>query len=243
MCANIPDFWVVSVVIHARLKACAIFYKSLFFLTYNALPDKEDLDFCWNYAFKVEMMDNLEPLSVAKFNLAVSKAVNAAFLPKPKYANVLPGEPFVSCTLTSSHPCPCTLCALSLLCSHTLCTLSLLCSHTLFPVTIVPSYPCALSPLHQLCLCALSPLHPCSLTPLCPCTLVHMCPCIPCVLPLELLYRINGHIGIAPSHHLKHCCIDVTSESQITNDNLFTLQEYALPKCDVNSLKSTDQEL
>ena len=45
------------------------------------------------------MTDNLEPLSVEKINLAVSKAVNAAFLPqsftqKPKCANVLPGESF-----------------------------------------------------------------------------------------------------------------------------------------------------
>ena len=43
------------------------------------------------------MTDNLEPLSVEELNVAMNKAVNAAFLPqgftqKPKYANVLPGE-------------------------------------------------------------------------------------------------------------------------------------------------------
>ena len=53
--------------------------------------------FVLNYAFTVEMTDNLEPLSVEELNVAMNKAVNAAFLPqgftqKPKYANVLPGE-------------------------------------------------------------------------------------------------------------------------------------------------------
>ena len=48
------------------------------------------------------MTDNLEPLSVDKLNLSMSKVVNAAFLPqgftqKPKYANVLPGECLHSC--------------------------------------------------------------------------------------------------------------------------------------------------
>ena len=43
------------------------------------------------------MTDNLEPLSVEELNVAMSKAVNVAFLPqgftqKPKYANILPGE-------------------------------------------------------------------------------------------------------------------------------------------------------
>ena len=50
-----------------------------------------------NYALTVKMTDNLEPLSVEQLNVAVNKAVNAAFLPqgftqKTRYANVFPGE-------------------------------------------------------------------------------------------------------------------------------------------------------
>ena len=151
------------------------------------------------------MTDNLEPLSVEKLNLAVSKAVNAAFLPqcvKPKYANVLPGEPFMIVdTSHLSHP----VCFVPLHPFHpyilvfSALTPLTLTPHTLHPCvlclnTLVPSHPlhpCALTPLlpsyplHSYSHHTFVPLHlllPCALGCLCPHALVPLCPLTPCVL-------------------------------------------------------------